>query len=208
MTSRGPFFTSLFNFVVDYKKYWIRKGYDTPIVNALVSRKIRSMLGGRISHIVTGSAPLSPDTMEFIRCCLDVTVIQGYGLTETAAGSSLMDLSDMSVGRVGPPLFGCKIKLVDWAEGNYFVTDKPYPRGEIVVGGGSVAAGYYKNDDLTTESFKYEDGVRWFYTGDIGEIHPDGSIKIIDRKKDLIKLQFGEYISLGKVCFAFFPSHP
>lgn len=80
------------------------------------------------------------------------------------------------------------------------MTDKPYPRGEIVVGGGSVAAGYYKNDDLTAESFKYEDGVRWFYTGDIGEIHPDGSIKIIDRKKDLVKLQFGEYISLGKVC--------
>lgn len=122
MTSRGPFFTSLFNFVVDYKKYWIRKGYDTPIVNALVSRKIRSMLGGKISHIVTGSAPLSPDTMEFIRCCLDVTVIQGYGLTETAAGSSLMDLSDMSCGRVGPPLFGCKIKLVDWAEGEYMTT--------------------------------------------------------------------------------------
>lgn len=81
------------------------------------------------------------------------------------------------------------------------MTDKPYPRGEIVVGGGCVASGYYKNDDLTTESFKYEDGVRWFYTGDIGEIHPDGSIKIIDRKKDLVKLQFGEYISLGKVCF-------
>lgn len=77
--------------------------------------------------------------------------------------------------------------------------DQPYPRGEIIIGGNCVAAGYYKNELLTSESFREEDGIRWFYTGDIGEIHPDGSIKIIDRKKDLVKLQFGEYISLGKV---------
>lgn len=83
--------------------------------------------------------------------------------------------------------------------GNYHVLDKPYPRGEIVVGGGCVTAGYYKNDGLTTESFREEDGTRWFYTGDIGEIQSDGSIRIIDRKKDLVKLQYGEYISLGKV---------
>ena len=68
-----------------------------------------------------------------------------------------------------------------------------------MIGGGCVAAGYYKNEALTCESFREEDGVRWFYTGDIGEVHPDGSFKIIDRKKDLVKLQFGEYISLGKV---------
>lgn len=83
--------------------------------------------------------------------------------------------------------------------GGYRVTDKPYPRGEIVVGGENITAGYYKNDTLTKESYKEEDGIRWFYTGDIGEAHPDGSFKIIDRKKDLVKLQFGEYISLGKV---------
>ena len=68
-----------------------------------------------------------------------------------------------------------------------------------MIGGDCVAAGYYKNDALTSESFREEDGVRWFYTGDIGEVHPDGSFKIIDRKKDLVKLQYGEYISLGKV---------
>lgn len=77
--------------------------------------------------------------------------------------------------------------------------DQPHPRGEIVVGGGCVAAGYYKNDALTSEAFREEDGERWFCTGDIGEVHPDGSFKIIDRKKDLVKLQFGEYVSLGKV---------
>ncbi len=83
--------------------------------------------------------------------------------------------------------------------GNYHATDKPNPRGEIVIGGGNVTHGYYKNDELTRESFFDEDGTRYFYTGDIGEMMPNGSVKIIDRKKDLVKLAFGEYISLGKV---------
>ncbi|KAI1278034.1 Long-chain-fatty-acid--CoA ligase 4 [Halotydeus destructor] len=110
-----------------------------------------------------------------------------------------MDLGDKSVGRAGPPIHGTKIRLSDWKEGNYHVTDKPYPRGEIVIGGSCVTEGYFKNDQLTSEAYRDEEGTRWFYTGDIGEVHPDGSIKIIDRKKDLVKLQFGEYISLGKV---------
>ena len=83
--------------------------------------------------------------------------------------------------------------------GNYHVTDKPYPRGEIIIGGDCVTDGYFKNEALTQEFFKMEDGKRWFFTGDIGEIHPDGVIKLIDRRKDLVKLQYGEYISLGKV---------
>jgi len=119
MEAKGPFMKSFFQFVVDYKKFWMKRGFRTPIINALVCKKIRAMLGGKISHIVCGSAPLSPDTMEFIRICLDVILLQGYGLTETAAGSALMDLSDMSTGRVGPPLHGIKVKLVDWAEGMY-----------------------------------------------------------------------------------------
>ncbi|KOM51396.1 hypothetical protein LR48_Vigan09g005500 [Vigna angularis] len=74
------------------------------------------------------------------------------------------------------------------------------PRGEIVVGGFSVTAGYFKNDDKTKEVFKVDEkGMRWFYTGDIGQFHPDGCLEIIDRKKDIVKLQHGEYISLGKV---------
>lgn len=126
MESRGPFMKSFFEFVVDYKKFWTKRGFRTPIVNALVCKKMRALLGGKIKHIVCGSAPLSPDTMEFIRICLDVIVLQGYGLTETAAGSALMDLSDMSTGRVGPPLHGVKIKLVDWEEGmcNFPVCEK------------------------------------------------------------------------------------
>jgi len=197
--SKHPFLKELFNFLISYKKFWTKRGFRTPIVNAIVCKKIRNLLGGRIQHIVTGSAPLSPETHDYIRACLDVILVQGYGLTETAAGATIMDFEDFSNGRVGAPLHGVPIKLVDWAEGNYHITDKPYPRGEIVIGGDCVTMGYYKNEELTKEAFFEAGGTRWFYTGDIGEIYPDGTIKIIDRKKDLVKLQFGEYISLGKV---------
>ena len=65
-------------------------------------------------------------------------------------------------------------------EGNYNVTDKPYPRGEIVIGGPVVNRGYFKNPTKTAEDFKEDrDGMRWFHTGDIGEFHPDGCLKII-----------------------------
>jgi long-chain acyl-CoA synthetase len=126
-------------------------------------------------------------------------LLRGYGLTETSASATLMDLNDLSAGRVGAPLAGVQIKLIDWVEGGYRVTDKPNPRGEIVVGGMNITAGYYKNDSMTKECYINEDGLRWFYTGDIGEVSADGSFKIIDRKKDLVKLQFGEHVSLGKV---------
>lgn len=104
------------------------------------------------------------------------------------------------MGRVGPPLPCCYIKLVSWEEGGYTVADKPMPRGEVVVGGFSVTAGYFNYQERTNEVYKVDErGMRWFYTGDIGQFHPDGCLEIIDRKKDIVKLQHGEYISLGKV---------
>lgn len=128
-----------------------------------------------------------------------------------------MDEFDMSFGRVGPPSSTVDIKLENWDEGNYRVTNKPYPQGEIIMGGENVSKGYYKLPEKTNEEFFEENGRRWFRTGDVGEIHEDGTLKIIgesctfifksnkanhlilDRRKDLVKLQFGEYVSLGKV---------
>ena len=111
-----------------------------------------------------------------------------------------MSCKENSVGRVGPPVQGVKIKLVNWEEGNYRVSDQPCPRGEIYIGGNNVAAGYYKNEEKTKEEFYTdEEGTRWFKTGDIGQFESDGTLRIVDRKKDLVKLQFGEYVSLGKV---------
>lgn len=197
--SKGYFAKKLFQYVIDYKRHWLDQGYQTPIVNRLVCNKIKQILGGRVRYLAIGGAPLRPDTHKFFEACMDVQVLQGYGLTEVTAAGTLMDYDELSSGRVGAPLSGVQIRLVDWLEGNYRVQDKPYPRGEIVIGGSLISKGYYKNDKLTQEAYSEENGVRWFHTGDIGEVYPDGTIKIVDRRKDLVKLQFGEYISLGKV---------
>ncbi len=111
-----------------------------------------------------------------------------------------MEAEDLSTGTVGRPMTGLEVKLVDWEEGNYRVTDQPRPRGEVWLSGESIAKGYYNLPELTRESFIVdpETGRRWLRTGDIGEFDDDGKLTIVDRKKDLVKLQLGEYVSLGK----------
>ncbi|GFS44188.1 long-chain-fatty-acid--CoA ligase 3 [Trichonephila inaurata madagascariensis] len=195
----GTFTRLMLDFAVSYKKFWSEKGFRTPRLDKKLLKTYKDFMGGELRVIMCGSAPLSPDTQAFIRSCLNVQVLQGYGLTETAACATIMDFDDYSSGRVGAPVSTCKLRLVNWKEGNYFVTDKPNPRGEVVIGGDCLTLGYFKNSVQTQEAFKIEGGDRWFYTGDIGEMMPDGTLKIIDRKKDLVKLQFGEYIALGKV---------
>ncbi|OQR74849.1 long-chain-fatty-acid--CoA ligase 4-like [Tropilaelaps mercedesae] len=196
---KGELFKKFLEFAINYKLRWTRWGFNTPILNKVIFSKVRAIVGGKIKIICAGSAPLSVDTHAFIKASMNCPLLQGYGLTESTAGATLMEVSDESVGCVGSPLFGNFIKLVDWAEANYHVTDKPYPRGEILVAGDTVTQGYYKNEALSKEVFIEEEGLRWLNTGDVGELHPNGTIKIIDRKKDLVKLQFGEYVSLGKI---------
>lgn len=95
---------------------------------------------------------------------------------------------DRTYGRVGAPTTICDIKLVNWEEGNYRVTDRPYPRGEIVVGGDNISAGYYKLPERTRDDFFQADGKNWFKTGDICEIHEDGVVKIIGMDTNLAPL--------------------
>lgn len=198
---KGPIVRQLFNFAIDYKTFWTQRGFDTPIMNRFFCSKFQESVGGHLSIMFVGGAPLSQDTQKLIKACLNIKLLQGYASTETTGGACIMDADDESLERVGQPLLGLQIKLIDWEEGGYKVTDKPNPRGEIVVGGDSITAGYFKLDSTTNESYyTTPDGIRWFLTGDIGEVFPNGTFKIIDRKKDLIKLQFGEYVSLGKVC--------
>ncbi|KAK8768262.1 hypothetical protein V5799_015271 [Amblyomma americanum] len=199
VASKGPFFKAFFDYAVQYKNFWLDLGFDTPVLNQLLFKKTRHLLGGNFKVIACGSAPLSGHTRRFLRACFCAPIAEGYGLTETGGASTIVDAEDVSEGCVGAPLTEGYIRLVDWPEGNYCITDKPNPRGEIVIGGNAVAKGYFKNEELTKESFREEGGVRWFYTGDIGEMFPNGTIKIIDRKKDLVKLQHGEYVSLGRV---------
>lgn len=175
-------------------------GLEKILWDAVVFKRIRSILGGNIRFMLSGGAPLSGNTQRFINICIGAPIGQGYGLTETCAGAAFSEWDDTSVGRVGPPLPCCYIKLVSWEEGGYKTTDVPMPRGEVVVGGYSVSAGYFNNEAKTNEVFKVDErGMHWFYSGDVGQFHPDGCLEIIDRKKDIVKLQHGEYISLGKV---------
>ncbi|XP_072937242.1 long-chain-fatty-acid--CoA ligase 4 [Epargyreus clarus] len=195
----GEFAGALFKWAYTYKQTWMKRGYDTPLLNRVVFKAVRALLGGRVRLMIAGGAPLAPDTHTQVRVCVCADVVAGYGLTETTSCATVMDPADRSTGRVGAPTTGTDIRLVNWEEGNYRVTNKPFPQGEIVIGGDSVAEGYYKNPQKTREEFIEADGRRWFRSGDIGELHHDGCIKIIDRKKDLVKLQAGEYVSLGKV---------
>ncbi|XP_029699642.1 long-chain-fatty-acid--CoA ligase 3a isoform X2 [Takifugu rubripes] len=191
---------TLFLLAYNYKLEQLAKGNSTPLCDKLVFRKIRSLLGGRTRILLSGGAPLSAATQRFMNVCFCCPVGQGYGLTETCGAGTISEYWDYSTGRVGGPLVCCEVQLKDWVEGGYRSTDKPHPRGEILIGGPNVTMGYYRSEAKKQDDFlEDENGQRWFCTGDIGEIHEDGCLKIIDRKKDLVKLQAGEYVSLGKV---------
>ena len=102
-----------------------------------------------------------------------------------------------TVGSVSPC---CELRLVNWEEGDYRCTDKPFPRGEIWIGGENVIQGYYNMPEKTKEDFTVINGIQFFATGDIGEMNTDfGTLRIVDRKKDIVKLSGGEYVSLNKV---------
>jgi len=144
--------------------------------------------------MVTGGAQLSTVTAEFLTVCFGVPIIQGYGLTETCGASSNgeVDCGDMQAKIIGAPTMCAEMKLVDERELDYTTDDKPCPRGEIWIRGYGIAKGYYKNPEKTKEDFE-EDG--WFKSGDIGQINPNGTFTIIDRKKNLVKPPHGEYVA-------------
>lgn len=111
-------------------------------------------------------------------------------MTESSAMCAILPPEYMRTGAVGVPVPCSEIKLVDVPDLNYSVKNNP-PQGEIYLRGPSITKGYYKRDDLTKETIS-EDG--WLMTGDIGQFNPDGTLSIIDRKKNLVKLSGGEYI--------------
>ena len=189
----------LVNMCIEYRLECINRGEITPIMDRLIFRSIRALVGGRVRAIMSGGAPLAPDTHDYLKTVLGCPILQGYGLTETCVCAAIMRMDENVTGTVGPPVQGVRIQLVNWEEGNYRVTDQPHPRGEILIGGGNVASCYYKLPGKTEEELiEDKEGRRWFRTGDIGQFDRYGTLKIIDRKKDLVKLQFGEYVSPGQ----------
>ena len=171
--------------------------------------------------MLTGSAPLGVEVQMFVQTVFACPVRQGYGLTETCAGTCITGAADNSTSCVGPPQWSACIKLRDWPEGGYQNADLDTPikdakgnevligmrRGEVLIGGPSVCDGYLvdpsdPDPDIVKknkEDFVTIDGARYFCTGDVGQYTATGNLMIIDRKKDLVKLAMGEYVALSKV---------
>ncbi|HEV7948465.1 MAG TPA: AMP-binding protein, partial [Glaciihabitans sp.] len=142
----------------------------------LVLSKIRAALGGRVQYAVSGSAPLGLRLGHFYRS-LGLTILEGYGLTETTAPISVNIPSNFKIGKVGPPLPGVSVRIAD--------------DGEIQAKGVNIFDGYWKNPQATAESFDGE----WFRTGDIGEIDGDGYLTITGRKKEIIVTAGGKNVA-------------
>ncbi|XP_013623400.1 PREDICTED: long chain acyl-CoA synthetase 1 isoform X2 [Brassica oleracea var. oleracea] len=186
----------IFNALYQHKLSWLNRGYShskaSPMADFIAFRKIRDKLGGRIRLLVSGGAPLSCEIEEFLRVTCCCFVVQGYGLTETLGGTALGFPDEMCMlGTVGIPAVYNEIRLEEVAEMGYDPLGE-IQAGEICIRGTCLFSGYYKNPELTQEVMKNG----WFHTGDIGEIHPNRVLKIIDRKKNLIKLSQGEYVAL------------
>ena len=152
-------------------------------------------MGGKVTRMITGSAPISEDVIKFLKVVFCCPVIEGYGQTESCAMISITDVNDPNVGHVGGVLPSLKLRLKDIPEMNYYHTDKN-PRGEICYKGTNTLIGYFRNPEKTKEIFD-EEG--WIKTGDVGKVFPNGSIKIIDRVKNIFKLAQGEYIAPEKL---------
>ncbi|KAL8963453.1 MAG: hypothetical protein Q9193_000285 [Seirophora villosa] len=167
------------------------------IYDRLWGRKVGAALGlDRAKTMVTGSAPLDPTLQTFLRVILGNNFVQGYGLTETYAISLGQAAGDMTVGNCGAVAPVSELCLADVPDMEYLSTDKPHPRGELLIRGNSLFSGYYRGEEETGKAM-LPDG--WFCTGDIASIDDKGRFRIIDRRKNVLKLAQGEYISPERI---------
>tara|TARA_A100001011_G_scaffold162181_2_gene170643 strand:+ start:514 stop:2307 length:1794 start_codon:yes stop_codon:yes gene_type:complete len=147
------------------------------LADKLIYSKVKARFGGKIKFFVSGGAPLSKHLAEFF-AAVDITILEGYGLTETSPVLTVNSPTDLKFGYVGKPLFNVNIKIAE--------------DGEILAKGPNIMTNYYRNEEATKEVF---DNDGWFHTGDIGIIDEDGFLKITDRKKSLIVTSGGKNIA-------------
>ena len=171
--------------VLQHRRSWL---WDS-----LIFHRLRERLFPRVRFFLSGAAPLPDHVNLFLSTVFCAPTLQGYGMTETTAGafvSSPLDRQDC-VGCVMPC---AEFKLVDIPEMKYTHRDKPCPRGELCIRGPIVTTGYFKNEQATRDAFPGGDD--WLATGDVGALNEDGTLSIIDRKKNIFKLAQGEYVAV------------
>ncbi|KAM4576446.1 long-chain-fatty-acid--CoA ligase 1 isoform 1-T1 [Odontesthes bonariensis] len=191
----SPLGQALLLFAVRRKQAELSRGIvrNNSLWDKLVFNKIQASLGGNLRFAVTGSAPMSPTVMSFLRAALGCIIFEGYGQTECTAGCTFSLPGDMSTGHVGSPLPCAMMKLRDIPEMNYLVKNK---QGEICVRGPTVFKGYMKDPEKTAEAL---DSDGWLHTGDVGQWLKNGTLRIIDRKKHIFKLSQGEYVAPERI---------
>jgi long-chain acyl-CoA synthetase len=151
------------------------------IADRIVLSKVRGLFGPDIRLGLTGAAPIARDVLEFFDAC-GVLILEGYGMSETTAAATLNTPEAFRFGTVGRALPGAEVSIAE--------------DGEVLMRGPHVFAGYYRNEDATSETFT-EDG--WLQSGDLGSIDEDGYLRITGRKKDLIITSSGKNISAANL---------
>jgi long-chain acyl-CoA synthetase len=147
-----------------------------PLADRLVFAKVHALFGGRLRRALTGAAPIGPDVIDFFDAC-GITLLEGYGMTETCAAATLNTDEAHRAGTVGRPLPGMQLKIAS--------------DGEILMRGPNVSPGYHRDAEATAELFD-TDG--WLRSGDLGMIDDEGYLTITGRKKDLIITSSGKNI--------------
>jgi long-chain acyl-CoA synthetase len=150
------------------------------LADRLVLSKVRTAFGARLRLALVGAAPVAPEVLEFFDAC-GVTVLEGYGLTESCAAGTLNTEAELRYGTVGRPLPGTEVRIAD--------------DGEVLLRGPTIFDGYYKDADKTADAL--QDG--WLHTGDLGELTGEGYLRITGRKKDLIITSSGKNISPSNI---------
>lgn len=194
----------LINKALDAKmnNYHNYKQVSSTVWDTLVFQNVRNALGGRIRFMLTGSAPITGEVLTFLRVVFSCPIVEGYGQTESCAGSFVTVPHDLECGHIGGPIPNLEAKIIDVPEMKYFSTDTDMmgnkaPRGELCLRGPTIFPGYLNPEENLEDTI---DSQGWLHTGDIvTRLFENGAFKIIDRKKNFFKLAQGEYVAPERI---------